>query len=524
MTSRTGLVDTCMGFSAIFAFVLFAALVLALCPCAARAHALPKQPSAPETLDTLRATMIPRSHAMSSPLLLGATEDTTSASVTVTWNDGDNIDRVRPNYIELRVLRSTDAGTTWHDSGMRLVVTGNDADNTWYGTASNLPTTYNDDPVEYSFRAVQTPVYYSASGVDTLELGFSHTLSPAAYGTVDVPATVTWDDKDNRDALRPNYIDLVLYTSTDGQIWSESDEFLRLTGTDAESTWTGVAEGLSKVNGHCHELFYAFLPAGLPEEYTGASEPDTDFTFVHAVDPNLAPVVTPYTLRKHAAAVQLVAAAATVSTDGSDLPTNAMWVKAATRQMLYDVVESAVGAADDMSSTQVQLDNADRALALAVEEYQQALAPGLVGKSFTANAAAGALKYRIGSGKTATLSGNSSTNTKTASINSVTYKGISFKVTAIASKALAKAKCASIKLGANVEKIGSSALSGAAATKLTVKSSSLSKSSVKGCLKGSKVQTVRVKVSSNAKTNKRYVKEYAGIFTKANCGKNVTVK
>ena len=58
---------------------------------------------------------------------------------------------------------------------------------------------------------------------------------------------------------------------------------------------------------------------------------------------------------------------------------------------------------------------------------------------------------------------------------------------------------------------------------VTIKSTKLSKKSVKNCFKGSKVKTVKVKVG-NKKLNKKYVKKYKKFFTKKNCGKKVTVK
>ena len=72
--------------------------------------------------------------------------------------------------------------------------------------------------------------------------------------------------------------------------------------------------------------------------------------------------------------------------------------------------------------------------------------------------------------------------------------------------------------------IGAKAFKGAKSFKtLTVKSKKLKKKSVKGSLTGSSVSTVKVKVGSK-KANKTYVKRYKKIFTKKNCGKQVTVR
>ena len=58
---------------------------------------------------------------------------------------------------------------------------------------------------------------------------------------------------------------------------------------------------------------------------------------------------------------------------------------------------------------------------------------------------------------------------------------------------------------------------------MILKTKLLKKAKVKGSLKGSKVKTVQIKVGKKAE-NKKYVKTYKKIFTKANAGKKVTVK
>lgn len=119
----------------------------------------------------------------------------------------------------------------------------------------------------------------------------------------------------------------------------------------------------------------------------------------------------------------------------------------------------------------------------------------------------------------------------------------SFKVTAVAAKGFASAKkLKKVTLGANVKTIGTSAFAkcarlksftatskvlakiGASSfsgckklTKLVIrKTAKLTKSGVKGCLKGSSVKTVDVKNSKKA--------AYRKCFTKANCGKKVSLK
>ena len=70
--------------------------------------------------------------------------------------------------------------------------------------------------------------------------------------------------------------------------------------------------------------------------------------------------------------------------------------------------------------------------------------------------------------------------------------------------------------------IGEGAFSDAKAGTIVVKTKALTKESVRGSLKGSKVKRVKVKVGSK-KINKKYVKKYRKIFTKKNAGRKVKV-
>lgn len=82
-----------------------------------------------------------------------------------------------------------------------------------------------------------------------------------------------------------------------------------------------------------------------------------------------------------------------------------------------------------------------------------------------------------------------------------------------------------IVLGKSVKRISSAAFKKyTKVTTIELKTSKLTKASVKGSLKSSKVKTVKVKVSSKAATNKKYVTKYKKYFTRANAGRKVTVK
>ena len=75
-----------------------------------------------------------------------------------------------------------------------------------------------------------------------------------------------------------------------------------------------------------------------------------------------------------------------------------------------------------------------------------------------------------------------------------------------------------------MKKIGKKAFAGCSKLKkMVVKTKKLTKKGVKGSLKGSSINVVKVKVGK-AKANKTYAKKYAKYFKKANSGRRVVVK
>lgn len=123
--------------------------------------------------------------------------------------------------------------------------------------------------------------------------------------------------------------------------------------------------------------------------------------------------------------------------------------------------------------------------------------------------------------KTAKFMGTDKTEKSIIVPKTVKIDGKKYKVTAIADNAFKNnTKVTSVTIRSNVTSIGKTAFKGA--TKLNtiiIKSAKLTKKSIKNCLKGSSVKTVMLK--GNAV--KKYAK-YVKYFTKANCGKKVTVK
>lgn len=107
--------------------------------------------------------------------------------------------------------------------------------------------------------------------------------------------------------------------------------------------------------------------------------------------------------------------------------------------------------------------------------------------------------------------------------STVNYKDKIFKVVQLNSKAFTGKKIRTVIIGKNVKKVQKNAFKGSKAAKLVVKTKLFKKSGVKGALKGSAIKTIQVKVGKKS-DNKKYVKLYKKIFTKANAGRKVTLK
>ena len=136
----------------------------------------------------------------------------------------------------------------------------------------------------------------------------------------------------------------------------------------------------------------------------------------------------------------------------------------------------------------------------------------------------GGASYQILDAKQQTAAFKSAPNTKSVTVpKTFTYAGNTYKVTQVAAGAFKKSKATSAVIGANVKTIKKYAFKGSKVKTVTVKTKKLTKSSVKGSLKNSKVTTVKVKVGIKS-ANKKYVAKYKKIFTKKIAGKKVAVK
>ncbi len=148
-------------------------------------------------------------------------------AVSVNWNDADNQDGLRPEFVEAE-LYAGDAST-----GKKVKLT---ADNEWKATFDGLAVNKNGKPIEYSLVSTKAEGYEiktTGSATEGLVLNYTH-----AVKTVDVKATVVWADGNNRDGVRPETVSLQL--KADGE--NLGDVITVNEKSKWTKTWTGLGE------------------------------------------------------------------------------------------------------------------------------------------------------------------------------------------------------------------------------------------------------------------------------------------
>jgi len=105
--------------------------------------------------------------------------------------------------------------------------------------------------------------------------------------------------------------------------------------------------------------------------------------------------------------------------------------------------------------------------------------------------------------------------------SSVKINGKTRKVNGILASAFTGKKIRTVTIGKSVKSIANNAFSKSKATKIVIKTKKLAKKSVKGCLKDSKVKSIKVKVG---KGNSKYLRRYSVFFSKQNAGRKVKVR
>ena len=189
-------------------------------------------------------------------------------AVSVNWNDADNQDGLRPEFVEAE-LYAGDAST-----GKKVKLT---ADNEWKATFEGLAVNKNGKPIEYSLVSTKAEGYEiktTGSATEGLVLNYTH-----AVKTVDVKATVVWADGNNRDGVRPETVSL--------QLKADGENLGDVITVNEKSKWTKTWTGLGEYKAG-KEVVYTVEVVGLKggedgytAEITGDAETGFTITATH---------------------------------------------------------------------------------------------------------------------------------------------------------------------------------------------------------------------------------------------------
>lgn len=131
--------------------------------------------------------------------------------------------------------------------------------------------------------------------------------------------------------------------------------------------------------------------------------------------------------------------------------------------------------------------------------------------------------YKVLSPKAKTVSVVKAKNVKSYIISStVKIESKIFKVVQVEANSLKAAKIDNVTVGKNVKTLKKNAFTGSKVIKVVLKTKNLKKSQIKGCMSGSKVKKVYVKVGTKAQ-NKKVLKSYKKFFRKSVIGRKVKI-
>ncbi len=205
--------------------------------------------------------------------------------VTKVWNDADNQDGIRPESIEVRLL--TD-GTLYKSVTLSADTEGvevGEGGNVWKYTMKDIPVDKNGEAIDYTMIeadvANYNPVVETVRGEETTDNGVTYTpYSFTVYNThtpaqIDITGTKVWDDADDQDGKRPNYVTLNLFADDEpvaSMDVSADDD------TDGDGAWDWAFTGFDKYRDGGVEIEYTVTEDAV-EEYDTTIEGNAENGF-----------------------------------------------------------------------------------------------------------------------------------------------------------------------------------------------------------------------------------------------------
>ncbi len=143
------------------------------------------------------------------------TVDTTSITITKSWDDKNNQDGIRPSSINVKL----------YADGVEIKTIELNDGNQWQCQITNLPVNSNGKPIKYTVDEVGEIIGYSKK-VEGYTIQNTHIPE-----TIDIPINKEWIDNENQDGLRASEIEVLL--KADGEIV----DGLKL---NSKNNWNGI--------------------------------------------------------------------------------------------------------------------------------------------------------------------------------------------------------------------------------------------------------------------------------------------
>ena len=149
----------------------------------------------------------------------------TSVNVNKVWNDNNDQDGIRPEEIQVELLKNE------QETGNTVTL---NAGNNWTGKFENLPVNENGEKIIYTVKEI-TVNGYAVNITQNSENNFTITNTHTP-GVTSVNVNKVWDDQNNQDGLRPESIEIELLKNGEptGNIITLSEE----------NHWTGTFDNL----------------------------------------------------------------------------------------------------------------------------------------------------------------------------------------------------------------------------------------------------------------------------------------
>ncbi len=214
--------------------------------------------------------------------------------ITKVWDDADDQDGKRPDEITVRLLVN---GSLYKEKTLTADTEGVDVTEdgkVWKYTMTDIPVDKNGEAIEYTMLEVdvdnyRTPVIETIRGEEITDDGV--TYQPYSFVVtnshtpeqVTVSGTKVWEDADNQDGKRPQYVTLRLYA--DGELAESIDVSNEDAEENTENSWAWAFTARDRYKDG-EEIEYTVTEdeaAGYDTEITGSVE--DGFTITNSYTP-----------------------------------------------------------------------------------------------------------------------------------------------------------------------------------------------------------------------------------------------